>query len=756
MPDPIAFMSYARSDDREGRLTRFREKLSEELRAQTGKEFAIFQDRNDILWGQSWSERIIDSIDATTFLIPILTPSFFASEPCRKELQRFIGREQELRRNDLVLPLYYILVPELEDKAKPPTDDLMRFIGARQRVDWREQRFRPFDNASRRLLAALATQIRDALKRVPPPLPAPRPEASGVKRALLVGVGAFEHATDFPELKSSKPNVEDLQRALGKSGIVNFDVKPLIDPKSIDLKKELQQLVRAAESSDLVILYYAGYARLSTEDGVCLCTTDTDLDVLESTSITLKWLKEKLTDKIGAVRVVIVLDCSYEPAEPGREIDVSKALQTDLGKGKGKCVITSMTQGSQWAEVSGARNSLFTKWLIKGLESWEADRNGDGIITLDELYQYANEHTNNEASKQHPEKWDFELAEPGRYEIARKNRTSEAVPRSKDLDAGTLDLDWVAEVKGRFSRKQIIPFFGDGIYDSGPLSSFELVNALAERAEFMADERPSLATAAEYFEQIRSTWRDDGQRREARKDFLSQFRDILEKQSQNLNLEPKAAHSLVLKMMSAPWLVVSATYDQILEHWLEASGIPFVVVSHILRSSDPLKEGKILLVRHGAPTSGPKWEILESDKVLLEDCADDRKSYRVIYKVMGSPFLHDIVDSSLDIDTVVVTESDHMTFLAHLQNQQTSVPAAFSTPFHDWSLLFLGYNLDVWHYRLVARVFSEALAKTGAKAYAVRQPTSPMETRFWKSLEADLQRSDAATVATVLLSRRSS
>ena len=53
---PAAFMSYVRFNDQhdDGQLTQFRERLSAEVRVQTGEEFLIFQDRNDIAWGQNW------------------------------------------------------------------------------------------------------------------------------------------------------------------------------------------------------------------------------------------------------------------------------------------------------------------------------------------------------------------------------------------------------------------------------------------------------------------------------------------------------------------------------------------------------------------------------------------------------------------------------------------------------------------------------------------------------------------------------
>ncbi len=114
---PAAFMSYVWLDDQHenNRLTQFRERLSGEVRLQTGEEFVIFQDKTDIAVGQQWQQRIDESLDAVSFLIPILTPGFFRSEACRSEVERFLKREEQLGRHDLILPVYYVDCPMLND-----------------------------------------------------------------------------------------------------------------------------------------------------------------------------------------------------------------------------------------------------------------------------------------------------------------------------------------------------------------------------------------------------------------------------------------------------------------------------------------------------------------------------------------------------------------------------------------------------------------------------------------------------------------
>ncbi len=133
------------------------------------RNFHIFQDRNDIHWGQQWKQRLEESLDATTFLIPMITPGFFNSAPCRAEMERFLAREQQLGRGDLILPVYYVNCSVLSNTAKLETDPLAKVIAARQHIDWRELRFEPFTSPQiGRLLAKMATQIVEAMERSQP------------------------------------------------------------------------------------------------------------------------------------------------------------------------------------------------------------------------------------------------------------------------------------------------------------------------------------------------------------------------------------------------------------------------------------------------------------------------------------------------------------------------------------------------------------------------------------------------------------
>lgn len=166
-PDqPAAFMSYAHKDDKHDfhQLSLFRDRLSGEVQVQTAIDyFDIFHDRTSISWGQNWKQRVDEALDGSTFLLAFLTPNFFASKECKRELRRFLQREKSLGRKDLILPVYYISASQVDTPEQYKTDKLVSALASRQYFDWREYRFEPFDAPlTRKAMATLAKRVRDS------------------------------------------------------------------------------------------------------------------------------------------------------------------------------------------------------------------------------------------------------------------------------------------------------------------------------------------------------------------------------------------------------------------------------------------------------------------------------------------------------------------------------------------------------------------------------------------------------------------
>lgn len=216
---PAAFMSYVRFNDRhdDGQISQFRERLAAEVRAQTGIEFPIFQDRSDIAWGQNWQERIDGALDAATLLLVIVTPSLFGSAPCRAEFHRFRERERALGRSDLILPIYWIGTREIDDPAAREADEMARVLASRQHADWRELRFEPITGpAARRAIAALAGRMRDVSWQT-----APTPNGAEPPDHIVDPYGRGHFTTITAAIDSAQPGDRILVRpGLYEEGLV--------------------------------------------------------------------------------------------------------------------------------------------------------------------------------------------------------------------------------------------------------------------------------------------------------------------------------------------------------------------------------------------------------------------------------------------------------------------------------------------------------------------------------------------------------
>jgi hypothetical protein len=285
-------------------------------------------------------------------------------------------------------------------------------------------------------------------------------------------------------------------------------------------------------------------------------------------------------------------------------------------------------------------------------------------------------------------------------------------------------IDYFESARGALLSGRCIPFLGHGLHGDGPLSGAAILAAFGEPA----CQETSLVGAAECHEDYLPS----------RSQFLEILDGILDEQARAAT--PPAMHDLLLRVKRPP-VIVSCTCDLALERRLEAEGRQVIVVCHVIRSWGGEQDGKILAFRGLADT---KPQITLADQV---DLGSDRDRY-VVYKPLGAPGLHRLVDPDLAIDTVVVTETDHLAFLGRLEAEGTRVPTAFTRPFQQNPFLFLGYPMDVWNYRLVLQVF-RSIGATGraVKPIAIREPSSRMEQISWQRLGALVYEADANAFA---------
>jgi hypothetical protein len=118
-------------------------------------------------------------------------------------------------------------------------------------------------------------------------------------------------------------------------------------------------------------------------------------------------LKEHV-DRSLARRIVLLLDCCYSgafargmKAKSGERIDLEGQLD-----GRGSVVLTASTSTQEAFEdgepTGGGAGSIFTDAVIEGLDSGAADTDGDGEISIRELYDYVHYRVSERQPEQTP------------------------------------------------------------------------------------------------------------------------------------------------------------------------------------------------------------------------------------------------------------------------------------------------------------------------------------------------------------------
>ena len=160
------FWSYVHKDDEaEGeRISQLARDVVAQYEMITGDEIELFLDKERLEWGDKWRDEIDAHLELVAFFIPVMTPRYFKSAECRAELNLIVRRASNFGLKDLLLPLYYLDVPSIEEKDEE--DDLILKIREFHRQDWRDLRFKDVHSeAYRQGVSEMAQHLALANKR---------------------------------------------------------------------------------------------------------------------------------------------------------------------------------------------------------------------------------------------------------------------------------------------------------------------------------------------------------------------------------------------------------------------------------------------------------------------------------------------------------------------------------------------------------------------------------------------------------------
>ncbi|MYX07480.1 hypothetical protein GTW98_11785 [Streptomyces sp. SID8375] len=231
---------------------------------------------------------------------------------------------------------------------------------------------------------------------------------AGRRDALLIATGKYESPALKP-LRSPRQDCEGLAAVLRDPGIGGFAVQQLVDAKSYEVKRALEQFFRNRGREDLLLLHLSCHGLKDDEGRLYFATQDTDKDLPASTAVPAAFLHDQMA-RCRARTIVVLLDCCYSGAFlPGAKGDDYVQVKEELA-GHGRAILTA-TNRTEYAwegdhlAAAEPQPSRFTGALIEGLRSGDADADQDGRITVTELYDYVYEYLHHAGARQRPRMW---------------------------------------------------------------------------------------------------------------------------------------------------------------------------------------------------------------------------------------------------------------------------------------------------------------------------------------------------------------
>jgi outer membrane protein assembly factor BamB len=212
-------------------------------------------------------------------------------------------------------------------------------------------------------------------------------------------------------LRSPSRDAAELAGVLGDQAIGGFDVQVLLNAPGHLLREEIDGFFADRRPDHLLVLYLSCHGVMDAAGQLHFAASTTKLSRLASTGIDAHFVYEQV-DRCRARKILLLLDCCYSGAylkghRPKAERRRAGIRSPD---GRGRAVITSCT-ALEYAfeidtgQVTGtAAPSVFTSALVEGLRTGNADRDGDGLVSLDELYTYVFDRVRETTPHQTPEK----------------------------------------------------------------------------------------------------------------------------------------------------------------------------------------------------------------------------------------------------------------------------------------------------------------------------------------------------------------
>jgi len=234
-------------------------------------------------------------------------------------------------------------------------------------------------------------------------------------RAFIVGIGDYDNLSDLG--LAPVYDADDVEKLLVSPKHCGYPTANVRVLRNREVSRSaiiagLQDLATQSQPSDTVVFYFSGHGAQRTagpDVGTYLCPPEFDGKRPRETGIEAEELSD-LLQRIKAERLLVLIDAcrsgavariKAEEGEDSLKWEFGGPRLDKLAAGKGR-VIISASEAHQDSMILGRyRNSLFTHFVLKGLQGGVDDR-GDGLIHVLDLFHYVAHQVTKERGDQNP------------------------------------------------------------------------------------------------------------------------------------------------------------------------------------------------------------------------------------------------------------------------------------------------------------------------------------------------------------------
>jgi Caspase domain len=246
-------------------------------------------------------------------------------------------------------------------------------------------------------------------------LPAPSLPAQR-RSALIISTGTYQDP-DLPDLRGPAQDAADLSAVLRDPEYGGFDVSELLDKNKTEIEEALDDFLGRSLLEETVLVYFSCHGLESKWGDFYLAAANTRINAISSTALEGRWLTNRL-NQCRARRQVVIVDSCFSGAFIGAKGDAAASLRGWLNdsemsrtsrEGRGRAVLTASRATERSFEDDGTRGggtpvrSVFSRALVEGLRTGDADGDRDGLISVIEAYDYASRQVEVSDQRQTPQ-----------------------------------------------------------------------------------------------------------------------------------------------------------------------------------------------------------------------------------------------------------------------------------------------------------------------------------------------------------------